>query len=75
VGIRELRWDAMNWIDLLEDRDKWRALVNMVMNPHVPKIVGKFLSSCTTSGFSRSSLNSMKLVLGATKYFSVKRDF
>jgi len=25
----------MNWIDLDQDRDKWRAVVNMVMNPQV----------------------------------------
>jgi hypothetical protein len=43
----------MEWIDLAQDRDHWRALVNMVMNLQVPEHVGKFLSSCTTGGFSR----------------------
>jgi hypothetical protein len=43
----------MNWIDLAHDRDKWRALVNTVMNLWVPYNVGKFLSSCTIGGFSR----------------------
>jgi hypothetical protein len=28
--------DGMDWIDLAEDRDQWRALVNMVMNLRVP---------------------------------------
>jgi hypothetical protein len=32
MGIREVGWGGIDWIDLAEDRDRWRALVNAVMN-------------------------------------------
>jgi hypothetical protein len=35
-SLREIGWHAMHWIDLIEDRDQWRALVNMVLNLWVP---------------------------------------
>jgi hypothetical protein len=35
MDLRERRWDGVNWIHLAQDRDQWRALVNMVMNLRV----------------------------------------
>jgi hypothetical protein len=32
TDLGEIGWDGVNWIDVAQDRDKWRALVNMVMN-------------------------------------------
>jgi hypothetical protein len=32
IGLREAEWDRIYWIDLAQDRDQWRALVNTVMN-------------------------------------------
>jgi hypothetical protein len=32
----KIRWDGMDWIDLAQDRDQWRALVNTVMDLRVP---------------------------------------
>jgi hypothetical protein len=46
-------WGGMDWIDLAQGMDQWRALVSTVMNLRVPQNVGKFLSSCATGGFSR----------------------
>jgi hypothetical protein len=34
--LREIGWDDMDWIELTQDRDQWRALVNTVMNLRVP---------------------------------------
>jgi hypothetical protein len=53
MDLREIGGGGMDWIDLAEDRDQWRALVNTVMNLQVPQNVGKLLSSCTTGGFTR----------------------
>jgi hypothetical protein len=33
--VREIEWDGMDWIELAQDRDQWRALVNTVMNLRV----------------------------------------
>jgi hypothetical protein len=34
--LREIGWSGMDWIDLAQDRDKWRALVNTMINIRVP---------------------------------------
>jgi hypothetical protein len=39
IDLREVGLDGTDWIDLAQDRDQWRALVNTVMNLRV-------LSSC-----------------------------
>jgi hypothetical protein len=53
MDLREIGWDGVVWVDLAQDRDHWRALVNTVMNLRVPENAGKFLSGCTIGGFSR----------------------
>jgi hypothetical protein len=37
MDVREIGWGGMDWIDLAQDRDLWRALVNTAMNFHVKK--------------------------------------
>jgi hypothetical protein len=36
MDLREIRWDGMDWIDLAQDRDKWRDLANTVIKLRVP---------------------------------------
>jgi hypothetical protein len=37
TAVQEVGWGRMNWIALAQDKDKWRALVNAVMNLQVVK--------------------------------------
>jgi hypothetical protein len=32
MDLREIAWGDMNWINLAEDRNQWRTLLNTVMN-------------------------------------------
>jgi hypothetical protein len=36
MDLRDIGWGCIDWIDVAEDRDQWRALVNTVMNLRVP---------------------------------------
>jgi hypothetical protein len=36
MDLTEIGWGGMDWIDLAQDRDQWRALVNTVMNLWIP---------------------------------------
>jgi hypothetical protein len=36
MGFQEVGWVGMDWIDLAQDRERWQALVNGVMNLRVP---------------------------------------
>jgi hypothetical protein len=36
MDLREVGWVGMDWIDLAEDTDRWRAVLNAVMNLRVP---------------------------------------
>jgi hypothetical protein len=45
---------GVDWIGLAQDRRRWRALVNSVMNLQVPYIAGKLSSGCTAGCLSSS---------------------
>jgi hypothetical protein len=51
IDLREIGLDGVDWVDLAQDRDQRRVLVNTVMN--LRENVGKFLSGYTIGGFSR----------------------
>jgi hypothetical protein len=55
MDLIEMEWDGMDWIDLVLDRDHWRALVNTLMNHRILRNAGNFLSGCTNGSLSRSA--------------------
>jgi hypothetical protein len=36
MDLREIGWDVVDWIDLTQERDQWRAVVKTVMSIRVP---------------------------------------
>jgi hypothetical protein len=36
MNLSEIEWVGVDWIDLAEDRDQWRAFVNTGMNLRLP---------------------------------------
>jgi hypothetical protein len=36
MDLREIGWDGVDWVDLAQDRDQWRALMNTVIKFRVP---------------------------------------
>jgi hypothetical protein len=55
MDLVEVGWGDVDWIGLAQDRDRWRALVNSVLNLRVPQNAGKPSSIQTTRDLSSSA--------------------
>jgi hypothetical protein len=55
VDLLEIGLGGVDWIGLAQDRDKWRALVNSVLNLRVPQNGGKLSSGYIIGGLASSS--------------------
>jgi hypothetical protein len=44
VGLQEVGYEGMDWIEMAQDKERLRVLVNVVMILPIPESVGKFLT-------------------------------
>ena len=45
MDLTDIRWEGMGWFSVVQDTDRWRAVMNAVMNLRVPKNAGNFLTT------------------------------
>jgi len=45
MDLREVGYGGVDWIELVQDRARWRAPVNAALNRWVPQNAGNFLTS------------------------------
>jgi hypothetical protein len=56
MDLQEVGCGCEDWIGLAQERDTWRALLNVMRNLRVPYSAGNFLSSCKPVSFSSRTL-------------------
>ena len=70
MDLQEVGCGYMDWVGLAQYRDRWRTLVNPVMNLRVPWNAVNFLTSCKPVSFSRRTLHH-----GVSNYFNITSIF
>jgi hypothetical protein len=56
MDLQRLGFGVMDWIEMVQDMDRWRALVIAVMDFRFPCIAGNFLTSIIPVSFFRRTL-------------------